>query len=117
MREYGPLAAEATPTPNPTVSILFKIWNFIVNHIPKLSADALGWISILLCHFAAIPTLIAVLVGQSDKLPPIDLMIFVWAALITMFIKALIDNKRLYVATIALGFAAQTILMGVILFK
>lgn len=92
-------------------------YDWVVNHIPKLSADALGWIAIVLCHFASIPTLLAVLMGQSDRLPPIDIMIFVWAALITMFSKALIDGKKLYIATIALGFAAQTMLMGLILFK
>lgn len=107
--------ADIVQNPNPT--FLEVAYDWVVNHIPKLSADALGWIAIVLCHFAAIPTLLAVLFGQSDKLPPVDIMIFVWAALITMFVKALIDNKKLYVATISLGFAAQTMLMGLILFK
>lgn len=98
-------------------SHLTVAYNWVVNHIPRLSADALGWVAIVLCHFAAVPTLLAVLMGQSDKLPPVDIMIFIWAALATLFVKALIDNKRLYVATIALGFVAQTMLMGLILFK
>jgi hypothetical protein len=100
-----------------TTTFAEDAYMWVVNHIPKLSADALGWIAIVLCHFAAIPTLIAVLVGQSDKLPPIDIMIFVWSALIMMFVKSLIDNRKLYIATISLGFAAQTMLMGLILFK
>ena len=104
-------------TQNPTPSFLETAYNWVVDHIPRLSADALGWIAIILCHFAAVPTLIAVLLGQSDKLPPVDIMIFIWAALVLMFVKALINNKRLYVATIAMGFAAQTVLMGLILFK
>jgi len=112
MQEYN---TEAVQNPNP--SFVETAYHWIINHIPKLSADVLGWIAIVLCHFAAIPTLLAVLMGQSDKLPPIDLMIFVWAALVTLFAKALIDNKKLYVATIAVGFAAQTMLMGLILFK
>jgi hypothetical protein len=102
---------------NPNPSFLETSYNWVINHIPKLSADALGLIAIVLCHLAAVPTLVAVLLGQSDKLPPVDIMVFVWAALILMFIKALIDNKRLYIATITLGFAATTILMGLILFK
>ena len=91
--------------------------NFLRSHIGTLSANTLGWLTIVLLHFASIPTLLAVLLTQNDKLPPVDLMIFVWAALVTMFAKALIDGKKLYVATIALGFAAQTMLMGLILFK
>jgi hypothetical protein len=50
-------------------------------------------------------------------MPPLDLMIFVWAALITMFFRSLIDNNKLYLATISMGFAAQTFLMSLILFK
>jgi hypothetical protein len=55
--------------------------------------------------------------GQSDKLPPVDLMIFVWSALITLFFKALIDRNFIYIATICMGFAAQTVIMSLILFK
>lgn len=100
-----------------TTSFTTDAYNWVINHVPKISADTLGWLAIVLCHFAAVPTLIAVLMGQSDKLPPVDIMIFVWTALVMMFVKALIDNKKLYIATISLGFAAQTMLMGLILFK
>jgi hypothetical protein len=91
--------------------------SFFRDHLGKISAHTLGWITILLLHFAAVPTLLAVLVGTSDRMPPVDLIIFVWSALITLFFKALIDRNFLYVATICLGFAAQTILMGLILFR
>lgn len=83
----------------------------------NLSARTLGWITIILLHFASVPSLIAVLMAQSDKLPPIDLMVFVWSALVTLFFKSLIERNYLYVATISLGFVAQTLLMGLILFK
>jgi len=89
----------------------------IREHLSNISAHTLGWITIVLLHFASIPTLLAVLLGQSDRLPPVDLMIFVWCALITLFFKALIDRNGLYIATISMGFAAQTLLMGLILFK
>jgi hypothetical protein len=93
------------------------IWYFFRDHLGKISAHTLGWLSILLMHFAAIPTLAAVLMSTSDKLPPVDLMIFVWAALTTMFFKSLIERNFLYVATICLGFIAQVVIMGLILFK
>jgi hypothetical protein len=93
------------------VSVFFK------EYLGKISAHTLGWLAIVLCHFASIPTLIAVLVGQSDKMPPVDLMLFVWLSLITMFFKSLIERNTLYIATICLGFVAQTLIMGLILFK
>ena len=94
-----------------SVAIFFK------EYLGKISAHALGWLAIVLCHFASIPTLVAVLMSQSDKMPPVDLMLFVWSALIAMFFKALIDRNTLYTATICLGFAVQTLIMGLILFK
>lgn len=94
-----------------------KIYVFLDEHLGHISARTLGWITIILLHFASIPTLLAVLMAKSDRLPPIDLMVFVWAALITLFFKSLIERNTLYIATICMGFAAQTLLMGLILFK
>lgn len=91
--------------------------NFIRNHLTNISAHALGWIALVMLHFASVPTLWAVLLGQSDKLPSIDLMIFIWSALTTLFIKAILEKDRLYVTTIAIGFVAQTVLSGLILYK
>ncbi len=93
------------------------VYNFLKEHIGHISAHTLGWVTIILMHFASIPTMIAVLLAQSDKLPPVDLMLFVWAALTTLFFKSLIERNFLYVATICMGFLAQTVLMGLILFK
>lgn len=93
------------------------IWYFLRDNLGRVSSHTLGWITILLLHFSSIPTLVAVLMAQSDKLPPVDLMIFVWSALITLFFKALIERNVLYLATICLGFAAQTVIMSLILFK
>lgn len=98
-------------------SIPSEILKFFKVHFGNISAHALGWITIVLLHLSSAPTLLAVLLGKSDKLPPVDLMLFVWAALITMFFKALIDGNRLYTATICIGFAAQTVAMSLILFK
>jgi hypothetical protein len=91
--------------------------NFIRNHLTNISAHALGWIALVMLHFASVPTLWAVLLGQSDKLPSIDLMIFIWSALTTLFVKAILEKDRLYVTTIAIGFVAQTVLSGLILYK
>ena len=93
------------------------VYVFLREHLGRISAHTLGWITIILLHFASIPTLLAVLMAQSDKLPPVDLMVFVWSALITLFFKSLIERNFLYLATICLGFAAQTLIMGLILFK
>lgn len=93
------------------------LFKFAKDHLGHVSAHTLGWLTIILLHLSSIPTLVSVLMAQSDKLPPVDLMVFVWAALITLFFKALIEKNSLYIATICLGFAAQTVIMSLILFK
>jgi hypothetical protein len=102
---------------NSVGALLKFVFKFTKTHLGSISAHTLGWITIVLMHFASIPTLIAVLLNQSDKLPPVDLMIFAWAALTTLFFKSLIERNFLYIATICMGFLAQTVLMGLILFK
>jgi hypothetical protein len=90
---------------------------FLSEHLGKISAHTLGFLAIVMLHLASMPTLIAVLMGQSDKLPPVDLMIFVHTALITLFFKSLIEKNYLYISTICLGFVAHTVVMSLILFK
>lgn len=93
------------------------VYAYIAEHLAHVSAHALGWIAIVMLHFASVPTLLSVLSAKSDALPPIDIMIFVWSALTTMFIKALLEKDRLYISTICAGFIAQTVMMGLIIFK
>jgi hypothetical protein len=95
----------------------FIAYRFLNEHLGHISSHTLGWLTIVLLHFASIPTLLAVLLAQNDKLPPVDLMIFVWSGLITLFFKSLIERNFLYIATICLGFCAQTVIMSLILFK
>jgi len=94
-----------------------QVWYFLTTHLGKMSAHTLGWLTIVLLHLASVPTLLAVLMNKSDRLPPVDLMLFIWSALITLFFKALIERNFLYIATICLGFVAQTVIMSLILFK
>lgn len=90
---------------------------FVKEHLGHISAHTLGWVTIVLLHLSSVPSLLAVLSGQSDRLPNVDLVIFVWSGLITLFFKSLIEKNFLYIATICLGFAAQTVLMSLILFR
>jgi hypothetical protein len=94
-----------------------SVYRFFKDHLIHISAHALGWIAIVMLHFASFPTLWAILIGQNDKLPNIDIMIFIWSALTTLFVKALLEKDQIYIATISFGFVAQTLLMGLILFK
>jgi hypothetical protein len=90
---------------------------FFREHLTNISAHTLGWVTIVLLHLSSVPTLLAVLTNQSDRMPPVDIMLFVWGGLIAVFFKSLFEKNFLYIATICLGFVGQTVLMSLILFK
>ena len=93
------------------------MYTFVKEHLGHVSSHTLGWLTIVLLHFASVPTLLAMILAQSDKLPPYDLMLFVWAALTTLFFKSLIEKNFLYVSTICVGFIGQVVMLGMIVFK
>lgn len=99
------------------LSIPGMILDFVKDHLVNISAHTLGLLTIILLHLSSVPTLLAVVTNQSDKMPPVDIMLFVWAGLTTIFFKSLLERNYLYIAAICLGFVGQTILMSLILFK
>jgi hypothetical protein len=86
-------------------------------HAPHLSAETMGWIAVVILHLATIPTMIAILTGLTDKMPPVDLVLFVWAGLFALFIKATIQKDLLNIVTIGFGFFIQAGIMALIIFK
>jgi len=89
----------------------------IKEHAPHMSAETMGWVAVILMHLATIPTLLAVLTGLTEKMPPVDLVLFAWAGLFCFFIKAAIQKDFLNIVTIGFGFFVQAGLMAMIIFK
>ena len=103
-----------------TISDLFNLdlWvKTIKEHAPHVSAETMGWVAGILMHLATIPTMIAVLTGLTEKMPPVDLVLFVWAGLFSLFIKATIQKDLLNIVTIGFGFFVQAALLALIVFK
>ena len=96
----------------------FDHWLVAVKeHAPNISAETLGWLAVILLHLATIPTLAAVITGLTEKMPPVDLVLFAWAGLLLLFFKATIQKDILNIVTIGLGFFVQACLMALIIFK
>lgn len=93
------------------------VLNALREHAPKMSAEAIGWIAVVLLHLATIPTMIAVLTGLTEKMPPVDMVLFSWIGLFCFFIKATIQRDLLNIITIGLGFFIQAALLALIVFK
>jgi hypothetical protein len=87
------------------------------NNLPRVSADTLGWLAVILIHCATIPTLLALLTGLSDNVPNLDIVLFMWAGLVLLFGRAVVLKDTLNVITIGAGFIIQAVIMAMILFK
>ena len=91
--------------------------NFINEHLSKISAETLGWLSAIVIHAATIPTLLALMTGLSDRTPNLDIVLFMWAGLVLLFMRAVVMKDALNIITIGTGFITQAVLMAMILFK
>jgi hypothetical protein len=91
--------------------------NFLQHKLKPSTAESIGWLGLVLLLSAVIPTFLAVMAGITDKMPPIDLVLFMWAALITFFVRAAILKDTVVILTIGVGFMVNAVFMALILFK
>lgn len=94
-----------------------KIVNRVAELVAPISAETLQLIGVILIHASIIPTLLALLTGLSDRTPPLDMVLLLWAGLTALFVQAAVINNRLILLTIALGFIAQSAIMALVFFK
>jgi hypothetical protein len=96
------------------------IWSNVVNAykgIPIVSADTLGILGIMVLHSTTIPSLLALLNATSDALPSIDVVAFIWAGLLLLFVRSFILKEMIGIFTNFAGFFVQACLLGLLLFK
>lgn len=82
-----------------------------------ISSETIGWVANVILHCATLPSLLAVSMGLSDKLPGIDIVLLIWCALTLLFIKAILSKDMVNIITIGGGFIVQAVLMASIFFK
>jgi hypothetical protein len=93
------------------------VQKFFTEHLSKISAETLGWLSAIVIHAATVPTLLALMTGLSDRTPNLDIVLFAWAGLVLMFLRAVVLKDVLNIVTIGVGFIVQAVLMALILFR
>jgi len=93
------------------------IAKFFADHLGKISADTLEWLAIVVVHCATIPTLLALLTALSDRTPSLDVVLFAWAGLVLLFIRAIILKNSINIVTNGAGFITQAVIMAMILFR
>lgn len=81
-------------------------------HIPELA----GWAGMLLVQSATVPVTVGNILGWTDKLPPLSMVLLVWTGLALYFVRAYYQRDRLYMVSNGLGFVLNTVLLALIVF-
>ena len=90
---------------------------FVATSLARISADTLGWLAAILLHAATVPAMLALITGLTDRPPSLDLVLFMWSALVLLFLRAIVLKDNLNIITIGLGFIVQAVMMALVLFK
>ena len=80
-------------------------------------SELCGWIGMVLIHAATLPTSLGVILGYNDRLPPVSMVLMVWAGLFLFLIRAIGRNDRLYIISNAVGFFFNSVLLALIVFR
>lgn len=99
------------------VSQVSRYFGMAVTHFKSISAHTLGWLAVVLMHCAFIPNLLSVLMGVSDRLPSVDIVLFVWVGLMLFFLKSTIVKDTIGIITGGVGFFVQATLLALVVFK
>ena len=94
-----------------------SVFDWVQEHLPRLSAETLQWLAALVLHAATVPTLLALMTGMSDRPPSLDIVLFMWAGLVLLFMRAVVIKDMLNIVTVGAGFIVQAVLMALILFR
>ena len=81
----------------------------------KRFAEMGGYAGMLLIHSATLPPIIGHMLGASGSLPPISMILMVWAGLLLFLIRAIAQKDLLYTISNAIGFFFNSILLVMIL--
>lgn len=91
--------------------------SFCKTRLTVTTAETISWLGLIIIHASTIPTIISVMTGLNDKLPPIDMVLFVYGGLALFFIRAAILKDMINMVTIGFGFVVHTILLSLLVFK
>jgi hypothetical protein len=80
------------------------------------AAEKGGWIGMLLIHGATIPVTVSNILGWSNQLPPLSMVMLVWAGLALFLWRAIARNDTLYIVSNAVGFVLNSVLLALIVF-
>lgn len=91
--------------------------NFCKKNLAAITADMIAWVGLVIIHLSTIPTVLTVMAGVNDRMPPIDMILFVWAGLALFFVRAAMRRDLIILVTVGVGFIVHAVLLALLLFK
>ena len=66
---------------------LTKVKSFFADNVAKVSSETIGWLAVVFMHCATLPSILGLIFGVSDRLPSLDVVLFLWTGLILLFVR------------------------------
>ena len=80
------------------------------------NAEIGGYLGMAAIHGATLPTSVGVVMGWTDHLPPLSMVLLVWIGLILFFVRALVRFDWLYLISNGIGLIANSVLLILIVY-
>ena len=88
-----------------------------INKVRKVKvADIAGWLGMACIHGATVPVSLRAITGGATALPPLEMVLMIWAGLALFLLNAVANKNTLYIVSNGVGFALQTLLLTLIVF-
>jgi uncharacterized protein YqgC (DUF456 family) len=79
--------------------------------------EAGGYVGIALIQCANLPSLIGVMLGWSNDLPPLSMVLMVWAGLLLFLARSIYNRQTLYIVSEGIGIILQTLMLMVVVYR
>ena len=76
-----------------------------------------GWLGMILIHCATLPTMINILRGEHAALPPLSMVLLVWAGLALFLLRSIGARDKLSIISNAFGFIMQSVMLAIIVLR
>lgn len=75
-----------------------------------------GWVGMCLIHSATLPVTVSNILGYSNQLPPLSMVLLVWSGLALFLWRAIERKDTLYTVSNSVGFVLNSVLLAIIVF-
>lgn len=82
----------------------------------KQATELGGYLGICLIQGATLPSLIGHIMGWDGNLPPLSMVLMVWAGLFLFLVRSIVNRQMLYIVSEGVGIFLQSVLLAIIVF-